>query len=120
MLFSKNHLWIKPEGDTARLGISDYGVEKLGNIVFLNLPEVGDWLTIEEKLGDVESIKTVSDLISPVTGQVLSVNGTLLDDPGSIGDDPYENWLIEVKIHRLSDELLTVEEYQIYRDECNG
>lgn len=120
MLFSKNHLWVQAEGVTAKIGISAYAVKKLDSIVFLNLPEVGEQLTIGEKLGDVESVKTVTDLLSPVTGQVAVVNEALLDDPGPIADDPYGNWLVEVKADKLSDDLLTEEEYQSYKDECDG
>lgn len=119
MLFSKNHLWVQAEGSVARIGLSAYAVEKLGGIAFLNLPEVGEHLTIGEKLGDVESVKTVSDLLSPVDGQVAAVNEALLDDPGPIADDPYGNWLIGVTVDHFSDELLTEEEYQSYKDECD-
>ena len=110
-LFSKDHIWILADEGTATIGITDYAQEKLGSIMFLNLPEVGDGISTGERFGDVESIKTVSDLISPVDGEVLKVNEDLVDEPDAINEDPYENWFIEVKVASLSRDLMDEETY---------
>ena len=86
LYYSKNHLWLKTDRNTAEIGLTDYAAEKLRNIVFVNLPDVGEHLSEGEKFGDVESVKTVSDLISPVDGEVTEVNETLLDEPEVISE----------------------------------
>ncbi len=116
ILFSKQHLWVRQDGDTVKIGISAYAAKELGGIVFLNLPETGEQLMAGEKLGDMESIKTVTDLISPVTGEVVSVNETMIEDPAPINQDPYANWLAEIKTVGPFNELMTEEEYQQYQE----
>ena len=112
MLFSKNHLWIEQEDNVAVIGITDYAQTKLGNILFLNLPEVGESLEIGKTLGDVESVKTVSDLISPVAGAVVCVNDELMDEPDVINESPYEAWFVKVNIDKQADDLMTEEQYK--------
>ena len=85
-MFSENHIWVEENGGTLLLGITDHAQEKLGNIMFLNLPDVGTVLAKDEKFGDVESIKTVSDLLSPVDGEVVRINEELADEPERIND----------------------------------
>lgn len=112
--YSKNHLWVKAEGDIAEIGITDYASEELGGILFVNLPDVGDAMKAGERFGDVESTKTVSDLISPVDGEVVAVREELLDDPEAISDDPFETWLIKARIEGLPDDLMGEEEYRAF------
>lgn len=116
-LFSKDHIWIYQEDHTVKIGISPYAVEQLGSIMFLNLPEEGEKIEISERFGDIESIKTVSDLISPVTGEVVSVNEDLLENLENISESPYENWFVIVTVEQISEGLMSKEEYQKYRDE---
>ena len=85
--------------------------------MFLNLPEEGEKIKISERFGDIESVKTVSDLISPVTGEVVSVNEDLLENLENICESPYENWFVTVTVEQISEGLMSKEEYQKYRDE---
>ena len=110
-LFSKDHIWILADEGTATIGITDYAQEKLGSIMFLNLPEAGESIGTGQRFGDVESIKTVSDLISPVDGEVLKVNEDLVDEPDAINEAPYESWFMEVQVTALSDDLMDEETY---------
>ena len=116
-LFSKAHIWVLNDGQNVVLGISDYAREKLGNIMFVNLPDIGDRLTIGTCFGDIESIKTVSDLISPVNGEVVKVNEALVDEPDNINADPYESWLVEVKADAVAEDLMSEETYLICKEE---
>lgn len=110
-LFSKKHIWVLKNADTVTMGITDFAQEKLGNIMFLNLPDVGERLKTGQHFGDIESIKTVSDLISPVDGEVVKINEELVDEPDIINEEPYTSWLVEVKVTSLSDELMDEETY---------
>lgn len=94
--YAKSHEWVKEEGDTALVGITDFAQDALGDIVFVNLPQEGDPVTAGEAFGDVESVKAVSDLICPLTGVVTEVNEALLDAPEMLNSDPYGAWLIRV------------------------
>ena len=116
-LFSKDHMWVYQEDHTVKIGISAYAVEQLGSIMFLNLPEAGERIEINERFGDIESVKTVSDLISPVTGEVISVNEDLLENLENISNNPYKSWFIEVKAEQFANDLMSKEEYQKYREE---
>lgn len=111
LLYSKSHEWVLLEGDTAKIGLTDHAQEALGDLVFVNLPEVGDALTCGEALGDVESVKAVSDVYSPVTGTVKAVNEELLDTPEAINADPYGAWLVEVEGITDKEELLDAAAY---------
>lgn len=119
-LFSKEHIWVVKDGECATLGVTEYAQEELGNIMFLNLPDVGESLTCGESFGDIESIKTVSDLISPVDGEVIKINEDLMDEPDSINDAPYESWFIEAKVEALSADLMSEEEYLSCKEELNN
>ena len=111
--YTKSHEWILFAGDgTAKVGLTDHAQDALGDLVFVNLPEVGDALTCGEALGDVESVKAVSDVYSPVTGTVKAVNEDLLDAPESINADPYGAWLVEVEGITDQEELLDAAAYQ--------
>jgi len=109
------HEYARLEGETATIGITAFAVDQLGDIVFLELPEVGDTVEKGEKFGTIESVKAVEDLNSPVTGTVVEVNAPLIDAPEQIGDDPYgEGWLLKVEIENATDldDALTAAEYQ--------
>ena len=111
--YTKSHEWVLFADDgTAKVGLTDHAQEALGDLVFVNLPEVGDALTCGEALGDVESVKAVSDVFSPVTGTVKAVNEALLDAPESINADPYGAWLVEVEDITGQEELLDAAAYQ--------
>lgn len=112
-LYAKTHEWVQFLDDTrARIGISDYAQNELGDLVFVNLPEVGDEVYVGESFADVESVKAVSNVYSPVTGIVKAVNEELLDQPELINSDSMEAWFIEVEDISEKAELLSEEEYE--------
>lgn len=112
LCYTKSHEWVKMEGDTATIGISDYAQDALGDLVFVNLPEEGDEVEAEAVFADVESVKAVSDIYSPVTGRVCAVNEELMDAPEKINESAYDAWFIKVEGVTDHVELLTIEEYQ--------
>ncbi len=112
--YSKSHEWVEFDGDTAKIGLTDFAQQSLGKLVFVNLPLVGDEISVDESFGDVESVKAVSDVMSPVDGTVLEVNEELLDAPGMINDDPYGAWLVKARVVSTNEELLTAEEYEAF------
>ena len=118
LLYSKSHEWVKMLDDaTALVGISDFAQDSLGDLVFVNLPQVGDPVTKETALCDVESVKAVSDVFSPVTGVVAEVNEALLDAPEQLNEDPYGAWI--AKIGQITDkvELLDAAAYEAFTQE---
>jgi glycine cleavage system H protein len=97
--YSKEHEWVRLEGDQATIGITDYAQGQLGDVVFLELPEVGAAITAGEQFGTVESVKAVSELFAPITGEVVEVNSDLTSAPEGINSDPHEAaWMIKVKV----------------------
>ena len=112
--YSKSHEWLKTEDGVAVIGISDYAQDALGDVVFINLPAVGDTVTAGESFGDVESVKAVSDLISPVTGVVCAVNEELEDSPENLNSDPYGAWIIKVEEVTETEELLDAAAYEAH------
>ncbi|MDD7289414.1 MAG: glycine cleavage system protein GcvH [Evtepia sp.] len=110
--YTKSHEWIKEEDGVFTIGLTDYAQSALGDIVFINLPEEGDEVTAGESFSDVESVKAVSDVFSPVTGAVCAVNEALLDDPAQVNESPYEAWLIKVENVSDTEELLDAEAYE--------
>lgn len=112
--YTKSHEWIRYEGDVAVIGISDYAQDALGDVVFVNLPAVGDEVTAGESFGDVESVKAVSDLISPVSGVVCEVNEELDDSPENLNEDPYGAWIIKVENVTAEEELLDAANYEAH------
>ena len=112
--YSKSHEWIAEEDGLHVIGISDYAQHSLGDIVFINLPEVDDEVTVGDAFGDIESVKAVSDVLSPVTGIVAEINESLFDAPETINEDPYGSWLIKVKDVTETEELLTSDEYDAF------
>ncbi len=113
-LYAKSHEFVRVEGEYAYVGITDYAQQQLGNVVYVDMPEVGDDVTANEEFGAVESVKAASDLISPVSGTVEEVNEELEDDPGIINADAFKNWIIKVKLSDKSEleKLLNAEQYQ--------
>jgi glycine cleavage system H protein len=97
--YSKSHEWVKMEGDIATIGITDHAQDELGDIVFLELPQVGRILAYDDIFGTVESVKAVSELFSPVAGEVVETNESLINSEATINDNPYEaGWIMKVKI----------------------
>ncbi|MEA5142790.1 MAG: glycine cleavage system protein GcvH [Oscillibacter sp.] len=113
-MYSKSHEWVKTEGETAVIGISDYAQDALGDVVFVNLPGEGDEVAMGEAFGDVESVKAVSDLISPVSGTVSAVNEELLDAPENLNKDPYGSWILKVENPTDTEELLSAADYEAF------
>jgi glycine cleavage system H protein len=96
--YSKEHEWAKVEGDLVVVGITDYAQDQLGDVVYVELPRIGDRVTQSEIFGVIESVKTASDLFSPVSGAVIEFNQSMADDPAQVNDSPYgDGWLIKVK-----------------------
>ena len=113
--YSKSHEWVKmADENTALVGLSDYAQDALGDLVFVNLPEAGDEVTAGEAFADVESVKAVSDVYSPVTGTVEEVNEALLDAPESINESPYDAWLVKIGSVTDTEELMSAAEYEAY------
>ena len=112
--YSKSHEWIRYEDGVAVIGISDFAQDALGDVVFVNLPAVGDEVTAGESFGDVESVKAVSDLISPVSGVVLEVNTELEDSPENLNEDPYGAWIIKVEHVSGEEKLLDAAAYEAH------
>ncbi|MCM3797849.1 glycine cleavage system protein GcvH [Caldibacillus thermoamylovorans] len=112
--FSKEHEWVKVEGDKVRVGISDFAQSELGDIVFVELPEVGKKLQVNEPFGSVESVKTVSELYAPISGTIVEVNEQLTDSPELVNESPYEQaWMVVIEPEDPSEleTLMTADEY---------
>ncbi|MGD9559769.1 MAG: glycine cleavage system protein GcvH [Oscillospiraceae bacterium] len=113
--YSKSHEWVQElENGKVRIGLTDYAQQELGDIVFVNLPGVGDELTVGEACADVESVKAVSDIYSPVSAVVSAVNEALLDAPELINADCYDAWLLEADEVTQREELLGAEDYEAF------
>jgi len=114
LLYTKDHEWVCfTSGDTVKVGITDFAQSALGDIVFINLPDVGDEAVAGESFADVESVKAVSDIYCPVSGTITDVNTEVLSNPALINDDPYDAWLIEIgSVDDDRGSLLTAEEYE--------
>ena len=114
--YTKDDEWVLNDGDVVVVGISDYAQHELGDLVFVNLPEVGDEVVAGEAFADVESVKAVADVISPVSGEVLEINEDLLDDAALINEDAYEAWFVKVGNVSDKEELLSADEYEAYNE----
>ena len=112
--YSKSHEWVKEEGEEVVIGLTDYAQSELGDLVFVNLPEEGDEVTVGEPFADVESVKAVSDVYSPVSGVISEINEELLDTPEAINEAPYDAWFVRVKEITATEELLDAAAYQAY------
>ncbi|MCA0980865.1 MULTISPECIES: glycine cleavage system protein GcvH [Exiguobacterium] len=113
--YSKEHEWVEVNGTKARIGITDFAQSELGDIVFVELPEVDGTILLDEPFGSVESVKTVSELYAPVSGRITAVNEDLADSPELVNESPFENaWMVEVELTEESDldKLMSAEEYE--------
>lgn len=121
--FTKTHEWVLVEDGEAKIGITDYAQKELGDVVYVELPEVGKILTQGETFGSIESVKAVSDLYAPISGEVVGVNGVLEEKPELVNEDPYgEGWMIAVTItdRKELDQLMEEEAYQAYLQESSS
>ena len=110
-----SHEYVRLDGDIATIGISEFAIDQLGDIVFLELPEINEVITLGDKCGTIESVKAVETLNSPITGTVIERNDALIDSPELVTDDPYgEGWFIKVRIHDASEieDAMTADEYR--------
>ncbi|QAT60522.1 glycine cleavage system protein GcvH [Acidilutibacter cellobiosedens] len=116
LLYTKDHEWVKAQGNEAYIGITDYAQHALGDIVFVDLPEIGQEFEAGDNFSAVESVKAASDIYIPISGKILNINEALSDDPALINQDPYENWLvlIEIKDESQLNDLMNSEEYEIH------
>ncbi len=113
--YSKDHEWVRVEGNVAIVGITDYAQDSLGDVVYVELPKVGDEFAANESFGSVESVKAVSEVFSPVSGEIVGTNDALADAPEKVNTDPYgEGWMIRVQLANAGevDSMLTAAEYE--------
>lgn len=122
-LYTKEHEWIRVDGKTGTVGITQYAQKQLGDVVFVELPKVGDRFDINESFGTIESVKAVSEIYCPVAGEIIETNEAVVNTPEMINSDPHgEAWLIEIKIKNPSEleDLMSAEEYEEYiREEAS-
>ena len=116
LYYSESHEYVRVDGEFGYIGITDYAQNALGNVVYVDMPEVDDEVEAGEEFGAVESVKAASDLISPVSGTVVEVNDSLDDSPELINEDAYENWIIKVELTDMAelDDLMDAEAYQAF------
>lgn len=119
--YTKSHEWVREQPDgSVKIGLTDFAQKELSDIVFVNLPQEGDPAQAGESLADVESVKAVSDIYSPVTGTVQAVNEELLDAPELLNETPYESWIVQVGEISHTEKLLTAEEYEKFLSAQEG
>ena len=115
--YTRSHEWVRTEGDTATIGITDHAQDELGDIVFVELPEEGATFDAGDSFGSVESVKAVSDLYTPIGGEVVKVNEALSDSPEKINEDPYgEGWIVKIQVTDEGD-LLSASDYEQFLEE---
>lgn len=121
--YTKEHEWVRVEGDVATVGITDFAVKQLGDIVALDMPEEGDKIAVGDSLGSIESVKAVADLYAPVSGTVAAINQTINDSPEYVNDDPHdEGWIVQITMSEAAelDELMDAEAYAAFVLEEEG
>jgi len=119
LMYTNDHEWAKFENNKVTIGITDFAQGELGDVIFIELPDVGDEVVKDEVLGTIEAVKTVTDLLSPITGKVIEVNTELEDSPEFVNEDCYEKgWFVKIEIENVSqkEELLNAEDYQVLLD----
>ena len=109
--YTKDHEWVNLSGGDARVGITDYAQKQLGDVVYLELPEVGRKLSKGDVFGTIESVKAVSELYAPVSGEVIEVNRSLAEKPEAVNSNPHESWMIAIKVDGGDDDLLDATQY---------
>ncbi len=123
LYYTKEHLWVKVDGNDATIGVTDYGQHQLGDVVYVELPEVGSEVEAGDKIAAVESVKAAIDIYSPLTGKILSVNEDLKEDPSLVNVDPYgDGWIAEIQMsdpNELED-LMTADDYRAYIQEVES
>ncbi len=112
--YTKDHEWVRLSGETAEIGITDYAQQQLGDVVYMELPEVGSRVAVGQAFGSIESVKAVSELFAPVGGEVVEVNDAVKDHPEAVNTDPHSSWLIKVRVSDAGDAagLLDSAQYQ--------
>ncbi|BFN38199.1 glycine cleavage system protein GcvH [Fidelibacter multiformis] len=112
--YSDDHEWVRVEGDEAVIGITDFAQSELGDVVYLELPSVGDEVSKGDAFGTIEAVKTVSDMLAPVSGEIIAVNEDLNDSPEDVNKEPYESWLVKIKMSDPSEteDLMDAEAYE--------
>lgn len=118
LLYTKEHEWIKVEGNKAYIGITDYAQTSLGSIVFVELPEEDSEFSAGDNFATVESVKAAADIYIPISGKILSINEEIVDDPSLVNKDPYENWMVLIEISN-EDELSSLLKAEEYEAICN-
>ena len=118
--YTDKHEWVRMDGEFAYIGITDYAQDQLGEVLFVEMPEVGDELTQGEEYGVVESSKVASDLVAPISGEVVEINEKLDDEPEYINEDAYDAWIVKVKLSDVDelDSLISAESYEAELEEC--
>jgi glycine cleavage system H protein len=119
-LYSKSHEWIRLDGDVGMVGISDHAQKELGEIVFVDLPEIGEIFDAGQEFGTIESVKPVSELFLPLAGEIVEINKVLADEPGAVNEDPHgDGWLVKVKVSSSGDtgSLLNAANYEKFIEE---
>ena len=118
LLYGRSHEWIRVEGDAVVIGITDYAQDQLGEVVYVELPDVGTGVGTGDELGTLESVKAVSEFLTPIGGEVIEVNGRLEDNPNLVNEDPYgEGWLVKISGSVEGEELLDAAAYQAFLEE---
>lgn len=121
--YAKSHEYVHLEGDVATVGITDYAQKELGDVVFVELPQIGSQLEAADELGSIESVKAVSELFSPISGEVIEINEALADNPALVNTDPWgDGWMVRIRVSDATevDELMTAEEYDEYLEKESG
>ena len=117
ILCSKTHEWVLEEDDTAKIGLTDYAVEQLGDIVFVELPEIGSSYSKDEVFATIESVKAASEIYMPVAGKIVEVNEDLINSPELINEDAFINWLVKIKPENFREDSEGLMEYSDYSEE---
>ena len=121
LLYGRSHEWIRVEGDAVVIGITNYAQDQLGEVVYVELPEVGTGVATGEELGTLESVKAVSEFLAPVGGEVIGVNERLEDEPNLVNEDPYgDGWLVKISGSVEGEDLLDAEAYQQFLEQESG
>ena len=116
--FTRTHEWVKQDGDSVLVGLTDFAQKELGDLVFINVPFEGDTVTAGSSFADVESVKAVSEVISPVSGKVIQVNEALVDAPEKINQEPYAAWIVRIGEISHREEFLSAQEYEAFIKEA--